>query len=173
LKESFVLLVMDVQQGLFNREAGLYDENHFMANINKLIKYTRDTGNYLIFLQHNNDRSLIKYSPGWELHKGIDYRDSDIKVEKEDQDAFKNSQFKNELDKLNVNRVVITGLVSHKCIRATCKGAVENGFKATLVSDAHSNYEKDGQKVFREINEEMGKIVEVKSTMEIIKNGVE
>jgi nicotinamidase-related amidase len=39
--------------------------------------------------------------------------------------------------------VVVTGMVTHGCVKATCLGARELGYPVTLVTDAHSSYSQD------------------------------
>ena len=51
-----------------------------------------------------------------------------------------------------MNTLVITGLVTHGCVRATCLGGLERGYKVVLVSDGHSNYSKDAPQIIDKWN---------------------
>jgi nicotinamidase-related amidase len=65
-------------------------------------------------------------------------------------------------------RLVITGLVTHGCVKATCIGAKDLGYKVVLVRDGHSNYRKDAAKIIEEWNQRLGDGgVELLSTHEI------
>ncbi len=47
---------------------------------------------------------------------------------------------------------MVTGLVTHGCVKATCQGALKRGYLVTLVSDGHSNYHKKPEDVIGEWN---------------------
>lgn len=172
MKEPFALLIIDVQEGLFNQKTEIYNKNKLIDNINKLIDYTRNTGNHPIFIQHNNNGFLKKFSTGWELYKSLNFREDDIRIEKEKGDSFKNTSLKLQLNKLGIKKLVMCGLVSHGCVKATCSGAIENGFEALLVSDGHSSFSKDAEKKIKEVNVEMGRLIKVKNTEEIIRGTI-
>ncbi|MBN2533011.1 MAG: isochorismatase family protein [Spirochaetales bacterium] len=168
MEEKYALLVIDVQKGIFKKKTKLYKENTLIENINKLIKHTRKTSNYVVIIQHCSKSFLKKSTPDWEIHQDIDYDTNDIRIEKEHGDSFIGTSLKTELNTLNINQVLICGLVSHGCVKATCMGAIENGFKAILVSDGHSNYNKDAGKIIEEVNSEIKKLIDVKTTGEIV-----
>ena len=68
----------------------------------------------------------------------------------------------------NVGTVVVAGLVTHGCVKATCLGAKELGYRVVLVEDGHSSYHKQADKVIEEWNAKLSKeSIEVKSTQEI------
>lgn len=52
--------------------------------------------------------------------------------------------------------VVVTGLVAYGCVRATCLGALKEGYNLVLVSDAHSNFSKDAHNMIEKWNREHG-----------------
>jgi nicotinamidase-related amidase len=67
-----------------------------------------------------------------------------------------------------VTRVVVTGLVTHGCVRVTSLGAKEAGYEVTLVGDAHSSYHKQAAEVIAEWNQKLAaQGVEVRTTEEI------
>ena len=48
--------------------------------------------------------------------------------------------------------MVITGLVTHGCVRATSLGAIKLGYDVILVSDGHSSYSKDAPRLIEKWN---------------------
>jgi nicotinamidase-related amidase len=50
----------------------------------------------------------------------------------------------------------MTGLVTHGCVKATCLGAIEEGYKVVLVSDGHSSYSKDAAQLIEKWNQAIG-----------------
>lgn len=54
-----------------------------------------------------------------------------------------------------IYQVVVAGLVSQGCVRATCQGALKHGFQVLLVKYCHSNYRRDAGEVIRSWNQTM------------------
>jgi len=57
----------------------------------------------------------------------------------------------------DVNTLVITGLVTHGCVRATTLGALEEGYQVILVEDGHSNFSVDAPKLIEKWNQTLHK----------------
>ena len=51
-----------------------------------------------------------------------------------------------------MGRVVVCGLVTQGCVKATTLGALELGYRVVLAGDAHSSYSKDAQKLIAQWN---------------------
>lgn len=146
------LLVIDVQQGLFEKSTPIYQAEQLLANINTLIHAARQANVPVIFVQHDNEKSLVKGSPAWRLHPQIQPLAGEPIIHKRNGNAFIETNLLEELGRLLVRTLVITGLVSHGCVKATCLGALEAGYATILVGDAHSNYSKDAKKIIQKWN---------------------
>jgi nicotinamidase-related amidase len=67
-----------------------------------------------------------------------------------------------------VTTLIVTGLVTHGCVRATCIGAQELGYNVILVQDGHSSFSKQATKLIEEWNQKLSaKQIELRSTLEI------
>ena len=77
-------------------------------------------------------------------------------IHKRHPNSFIKTNLQEELKNRNVEEVVVTGLVSHGCVKATCLGALKEGYKVVLVSDAHSNFSKDALGMIEKWNRELG-----------------
>ena len=55
-----------------------------------------------------------------------------------------------------IGRVIVTGLVTHGCVKATCLGALALGYAVTLAADGHSSYSKDAAPLIEEWNRKLG-----------------
>jgi nicotinamidase-related amidase len=146
------LIVIDVQQVLFEKATPIYQAEQLLANINTLIYAARGANAPVIFVQHDDEKSLIKGSPGWRLHPQIQTLEGEIIINKHYGNAFKETNLRDELERHQVRTLVITGLVSQGCVRATCLGALEAGYSTILVSDAHSTYSKSAKKIIQNWN---------------------
>jgi nicotinamidase-related amidase len=63
---------------------------------------------------------------------------------------------------------VVTGLVTHGCVKSSCVGAQELGCKVVLVADGHSSYSKHAARLIEEWNEKLSHgIAELQSAQEV------
>ena len=147
------LLVIDVQHGLFERSTPIYQAETFLENINTLIDRARQQGDPVIFAQHSNEKMLVKGSDAWQLHPDIQPNPDEIVIHKLHGDAFVETSLEDELQKRNVGIVIITGLVTQGCVRATSLGGLDRGYKVVLVRDAHSTYSKGAAQIIEKWNQ--------------------
>ena len=89
-------------------------------------------------------------------------------VEKQHGNAFEKTNLKDKLDSLNIGQLVITGLVTHGCVKATSLGARELGYSVVLVKDGHSNFSPKAPEMIAEWNEKLSHVgVNLLETQEI------
>ena len=56
-----------------------------------------------------------------------------------------------------IQNILITGLVSHQCIKTTSLGGIELGYKVFLVKCGHSNDLKDAADMIEQVQNELEK----------------
>ena len=155
-KGSSALLVIDVQKEQFEKSTPVHHAEQLVQNINFLIAKAREKGVPVFFVLHSAD-SYLKYgSEGWQLHPQIQPIAGEPIIHKRHGNSFEDTNLQEHLRQRGVSRVVVTGLVTHGCVKATCFGALEAGYKVVLASDAHSNFSKDAAKVIEKWNQELG-----------------
>jgi nicotinamidase-related amidase len=139
------LLVIDVQQGMFNLSKPLYRGANILVGIKKLIQKARINNVPTIFIQHcGKEKSIFeKGSPGWQIHPEIAPNESKIIIEKNYSDAFHGTNLNNTLKELSVETLVICGLVTEGCIDTTVRRAFSLGYKVIVVSDCHSTIDSE------------------------------
>jgi len=151
------LLVIDVQKGLFEKSTPIYQAHQLLLNINSLISKARRKGTPVFFIQHSSEKNLEMGSDGWKLHPDIQPADGETVIHKVHPNAFEGTNFREELIKRGIDTLVVTGLVTHGCVKATCLGALEEGFRVRLVSDGHSSYSKDAPQLIEKWNTELNR----------------
>jgi len=151
-QSNMALLVIDIQKGLFEKSTPIYEAEQLLKNINTLINKACQEDVPVIFIQHSNNNTLVKGSDAWQLHPEIQPLDDEDIIHKLHGNAFKGTKLHDELEKRNVSVLVVTGLVTHGCVKATSLGAIEKGYKVVLVSDGHSNFSKDAPKLIEKWN---------------------
>ncbi len=163
------LLVIDVQQGLFRKSSPIYRADELLHNIQLLVDEAHHAGIPVIYVQHSDQKGLIKGSQDWQLHSQLQPTEGDIILHKLHGNAFEATDLGELLKARNVGSLVITGLVTHGCVKATCLGAKELGYRVTLVSDGHSNYSKQAAEFIATWNQKLAEdAINLKSTSEIL-----
>lgn len=166
--EINALLVIDVQKGLFNKTIPIFKADVLLRNITILVEKAHENHVPVIYIQHSNDTILAYGSDGWQLHSGIKPTNKDFLIYKKHGNAFEETSLGGLLQSKSVNSLVITGLVTHGCVKATTIGALALGYKVTLVKDGHSNYSKDAPDLIEKWNQKLSENgVVVKSAVEI------
>lgn len=150
------LLVIDVQQGLFRKSTPIWRADQLLANLNLLIERARAAGTAIAYVQHSSEKVLPYGSDAWRLHPALAVpAPGDLLIEKEHGNAFEKTDLERQLDENSVGRLIIAGLVTHGCVRATCEGALALGYDVVLVADGHSSYSKDAAALVEQWNEKL------------------
>lgn len=150
------LLVIDVQIGLFSKATPIYRAEALLRNINTLSGQFSQVGKPVFFIQHSNQKLLLKGSENWQLHPDLNITRRDILIHKTHGNAFEDTNLKDELDLRGITCLLVTGLVTNGCVRATCIGAHDLGLRVVLVSDGHSTYTKNAASLIKEWNHKLG-----------------
>ena len=66
------VLVIDVQQGLCEREGQAFDTEGVIGRINRVTRKARNIGAVVVIVQHESASGTLQYqSPGWQSAKGL------------------------------------------------------------------------------------------------------
>ena len=155
--ENTALLVIDVQMALFSRPTPIHKADDLIRNINSLVEMFQLSNALVIYIQHSNNKMLIKDSDGWQFHPDLNYKEDDPIIYKIHGNAFKETNLKQVLESRGIEDIVITGLVTQGCVKATSIGGKELGYRVILVDDGHSNYNKEAPKIIEKWNLKLGK----------------
>jgi nicotinamidase-related amidase/ribosomal protein S18 acetylase RimI-like enzyme len=146
------LLVIDVQQGLFQKSIPIYQADALIANIQLLLRRARQAEAPVFFIQHSTDKVLVRDTPGWHFHHRVQPLGDDWVVEKHAGSCFDGTGLQAQLDELNIRRIVVCGLVTHGCVKAACQDGHALGYEVVLAQDAHSNFSKDAPRIIEKWN---------------------
>jgi nicotinamidase-related amidase len=137
------LLVVDIQKGLTLKRK-VYNEDILIETVNNAIDNYRESGDMVIFVQHNN-KFLKTGEKDWEIDERIHWFKSDPVIQKYHGDAFKKTNLDETLKKYRIKEITVCGLTSHGCVKATCLGALEHGYLVKLIKEGHSNVNKNAK----------------------------
>jgi len=154
-RKRVALLVIDVQQGLFRKSTRLYRADKLLATINELVERAHTEGAPVFYIQHSSEKVLPWGSEDWQLHPALHPTGADRIIHKLKGNAFEGTELDKELAALGVGTVVVTGLVTHGCVKSSCIGAHDLAYRVVLVADGHSSYSKDAPNLIQEWNEKL------------------
>jgi nicotinamidase-related amidase len=170
--EKAALLVLDTQVNMFDDEFCVHDPESILGRIENLISSARDSNAPVIFVRNNG----VEGDPdepgtaGWEIHPRIFPDNDDLLIDKSSPDAFEGTSLSDHLRELGIETLVVSGMQSEMCVRATSLEARERGFGVILVEDAHTTFNFDEQTAVEAIdslNNELRSLVRVAPSSEI------
>ncbi|MGB5867825.1 MAG: cysteine hydrolase family protein [Arcobacteraceae bacterium] len=133
------LIVIDLQNDyLPGGKMELVNTTEVLENTNKLIQYARTQKYKIYFIKHistkNGATFFLPHTKGVELSDKLDIQ-NDLVIEKNFPNSFRDTILENELQKENIQDLVICGAMTHMCIDTTVRAAFDLGYNCTLVSD--------------------------------------
>ncbi|WP_342433373.1 cysteine hydrolase family protein [Neobacillus sp. FSL H8-0543] len=136
------LLVIDVQNGMFQEGNVVYKGERMLKNLKDLIKQARSTETPIFYIQHNAPagKPLEYGTKGWEIHPELTPKNQDVIIQKTTPDSFYNTSLDEELKKHGIDHLVVAGIQTEACVDTTCRRAFSMEYKVTLVSDTHSTW---------------------------------
>lgn len=151
------LLVIDVQEGMYTAGGPVYKGQELLETLQELIQKCRSHEIPVIYVQHNGPKGhpLEKGTPEWNIHPAIAPEDGDIRIEKETPDSFYKTELRKTLQNMNVEHVIIAGMQTEYCVDTTTRSAFREGYKVTLVHDAHSTFDSEqlsAEEIFKHHN---------------------
>ncbi|MBK5350431.1 cysteine hydrolase [Bacillus sp. TH44] len=139
------LIVIDVQVGMYTAGMPVHNGEKFLETLQNLIEECRSNSIPIIYVQHNGPKNhpLEKGTAGWQVHAAIAPQDGDSIVEKTTPDSFHKTNLNEVLQGKGIEHVIISGMQTEYCVDTTTRRAFSEGYKVTLVSDAHSTFDTD------------------------------
>jgi nicotinamidase-related amidase len=144
-----VLLLIDVQNNMLLPPEPVPGAEAVSAAIDDVLAGARSAGAGVIHVRNNGSAGDpdAPGTPGWALVH--DVRDGEHVVDKDEPDAFAGTGLAALIPESA--GVVVAGMQSEHCVRATSLSALRRGHPVTLVRDAHATY--DGEVPARTVSE--------------------
>ncbi len=135
-----VLLVVDMQVGLFEGDLQRHDADGVVRRINRVADAVREKGGAVVFIQHDglDGDALEPEAPGWEILPSLERTPSDPVVRKRACDPFYETDLRRLLDEIGADRLIITGCATDFCVDSTIRSAASKDYELVVVSDAHT-----------------------------------
>ena len=147
------LILVDLVQAYFDPDCELYaDVDDALQSALRILEIARERGILVIYTNvvYQGDgidggrffekalplRHFCKGNPMGEWAAGVQPRENELVVSKQYPSAFFGTSLASTLTAKGVDTLIITGLTTSGCIRASCVDAMSNGFIPIVVADA-------------------------------------
>ena len=135
------LLLIDFQNDYFpGGKMELASPLEAARNARELLQCFREHGGMHIHVQHVARRAgatfLLPGDRGSDIHDSVAHFVGEPLVVKHFPNAFRETDLAARLKEGGVDRVVITGMMTHMCVDATARAAADLGFEVLVVADA-------------------------------------
>lgn len=140
MKTAFIII--DVQNGVFGEASALFDKHGVLENIQRISQQQRHLQTPFFYIQHEAPGIVEYQSPQWQLHGDLAVHTADTRIRKQSPDAFFNTQLHQQLQERGIEHLLLCGYSSDFCIDRTAFSAASQGYKVTVVADAHTTHDK-------------------------------
>lgn len=106
-------------------------------------EFEPDLGNAFLSMRDTGTRITIRGTAGCALAAGLQREPADLEVVKHRYSAFFGTRLVELLRSLDVTHVILGGINSHACIRATAIDAFQHDFRVILACDALASYDDE------------------------------
>jgi len=135
------LLIIDVQNDYFpGGKYPLVKPLEAAKKAYELLQCFRETGGRHVHIQHislePDATFFIKGDSGSDIHDSVAHFEDEPIVYKHEPNSFLNTNLLELLKSWEVERVVVTGMMTHMCVDATARAASDFGFQLIVAEDA-------------------------------------
>ena len=110
------------------------------ANASRVIAHARNTDIPVFHIRHeagSDDAGIfIKGSDGAQIQSAVAPDGKEPVIVKNHINAFRETDLKKQLDAFNIQEIVVIGAMSHMCVDALVRAAVDMGYPVTVLHDA-------------------------------------
>ncbi|AXF57667.1 cysteine hydrolase family protein [Salicibibacter kimchii] len=144
---STALIVVDIQNDYFpNGKMELSNPDQAATNAAKVMDWFRQNNKENIFhVQHIAGSPELGFflpnTEGADIHKTVQPLEHENVIVKNFPNSFLKTDLESKLREKGVTKVVALGMMTHMCIDATVRAAVDLGFETTLIEDACASRE--------------------------------
>ena len=135
------LLLIDIQNDYF--PGGRYPLVNPLEAAKKayeLLQCFREQGGHHVHVQHislePDATFFIKGDRGSDIHDSVAHFEGEPIVYKHEPNSFLNTNLLDLLKNWGIERVIITGMMTHMCVDATVRAAADFGFQVLVAEDA-------------------------------------
>jgi nicotinamidase-related amidase len=180
-----ITLIVDLQVDYFKHERLKQRRPTLVARTNQLVGAARSVGSSIVWVKTEyspdlHDASLevrkgqihitIAGSPGASLLPELNVRHSDAIVLKKRYSAFFGTDLDSILERSSCSQLIVAGINTHACIRATVVDAYQRDIDVLLARDCIDSYDEEHDRVtWRYMNGKLGRGLTNQELIEILR----
>ncbi|MBN2115141.1 MAG: cysteine hydrolase [Anaerolineales bacterium] len=135
------LLLIDIQKDYFpGGKYPLVNPLDAAKQAYMLLQCFREHGGHHVHIQHISKKPdaafFISGKRGTDIHDSVAHFEGEPIVYKHEPNSFLNTNLLELLKSWGIERVVITGMMTHMCVDATARAASDLGFQVIVAEDA-------------------------------------
>ena len=122
--------------------------------INIVIPTFRERGLPIIVIEDIDEVSgRIPGSPGFDTVSTINHKPEDPRIHKVYSNAFKKTALHDQLQKAEVDTVILTGFAASQCVLSTCRGAADLDYTPIMLRNALADVVPERIRFTEEVNQ--------------------
>lgn len=138
---EIALLLIDIQNDYFpGGKMELEGSEAAVQVAARLLDFFRTQGWPIIHVQHLAVRPgapfFVPNTPGVEIHSRVQPRAGEIVIQKHFPNSFRETELLRHLQKQKISHLMIAGMMTHMCVEAATRAAVDLGFTCLVAQDA-------------------------------------
>jgi len=135
------LIIIDIQNDYFpGGKMELVNPLEAAKNAYMLLQCFREHGGHHVHIQHISLKPdatfFIKGDRGTDIHDSVAHFEGEPIVYKHFPNSFRETNLLDLLNDWGIERLVVTGMMTHMCVDATARAAGDFGFKVIVAEDA-------------------------------------
>lgn len=135
------LLVIDIQNDYFpGGKFPLVNPESAAKKANELLQCFREHSGHHVHIQHISLKPdaafFIKGDSGSDIHDSVAHFEGEPIVYKHYPNSFRETNLLELLKQREIERVIISGMMTHMCVDATARAAADLGFEVIVAEDA-------------------------------------
>ncbi len=137
--DQSVLVIIDAQQEYVDGTLALPGVRPATANIARLLSAARDAESPIVHVAHvGTPGGPFDPAGPAAIIADVEPADGESVVEKRLPNSFAGTDLRDHLEAHGRGALVIAGFMTHMCVSATARSALDHGYDVTVVSDATS-----------------------------------
>ena len=138
LLSQAAVVVIDAQREYVDGALPLAGVKPALAEISRLLDRARHLGAPVVHVKHRGrpGGAFCPGSPGAQIADPVSPAGQEAVIEKTLPNAFAHTDLQQQLDMLGRKDLVIVGFMTHMCVEATARAAIDLGFRPTVIAAA-------------------------------------
>lgn len=169
-----VLILIDIQNDYFpGGKYELMESEKASLNAKELLEEFRRKSLPIIHVRHESLRPegsfFLPNTTGAGIHSKVAPRDGETVILKHRPSSFMGTNFETELRDRGIEHLVIVGMQTDCCVRATSLDALKFGFEVTIIEDAVAARGVEAhQAALKEMRENQARVIKTKDLINSI-----